>query len=92
MIRGLSLGPTDAGATLVASGDGRYYSETAIQTILQLAAANGVRKVWIGTGGLMSTPAVSAVIRNRKGGEASGGFILTASHNPGGPSQDFGIK
>lgn len=74
------------------SGDGRYYSEAAIQTILKLAAANGVRKVWVGAGGLMSTPAVSAVIRNRNNGEAFGGFILTASHNPGGPSEDFGIK
>ncbi len=57
-----------------------------------MAAANGVGKVWIGKGGLLSTPAVSAVIRNRHGGEAYGGFILTASHNPGGPDQDFGVK
>ena len=57
-----------------------------------LPAANGVGKLWIGRGGLMSTPAVSAVIRNRGGGEAYGGFILTASHNPGGPHEDFGIK
>lgn len=57
-----------------------------------MAAANGVGKIWIGKDGLLSTPAVSAVIRNRHGGEAYGGFILTASHNPGGPDQDFGIK
>ncbi len=81
-----------AGSTLVVSGDGRYYSSTAIQKIIGLAAANSVGKLWIGTGGLMSTPAVSAVIRNRNGGEAYGGFILTASHNPGGPHEDFGIK
>jgi phosphoglucomutase len=49
-------------------------------------------QVWVGRGGLLSTPAVSAVIRNRNGGEAYGGFILTASHNPGGPHEDFGIK
>eukprot|EP00891_Asterochloris_glomerata_P006902 jgi/Astpho2/6902/Aster-07898 len=78
--------------TLVVSGDGRYFSETAIQIIVRMAAANGVGKLWIGRGGLMSTPAVSAVIRNRGGGEAYGGFILTASHNPGGPHEDFGIK
>ncbi len=49
-------------------------------------------QVWVGRGGLLSTPAVSAVIRTRHGGEAYGGFILTASHNPGGPHEDFGIK
>ncbi|KAK9841959.1 hypothetical protein WJX81_001206 [Elliptochloris bilobata] len=80
------------GCTLVVSGDGRYYSKPAIATILRMAAANGVGKVWVGVGGLLSTPAVSAVIRNRNGGEAYGGFILTASHNPGGPHEDFGIK
>ena len=81
-----------AGSTLVVSGDGRYFSETAIPVICRMAAANGVGKIWIGKDGLMSTPAVSAVIRNRHGGEAYGGFILTASHNPGGPDQDFGVK
>ena len=74
------------------SGDGRYFSETAIPVICRMAAANGVGKIWVGKDGLLSTPAVSAVIRNRHGGEAYGGFILTASHNPGGPDQDFGIK
>ena len=74
------------------SGDGRYFSETAIPVICRMAAANGVGKIWIGRDGLMSTPAVSAVIRNRHGGEAYGGFILTASHNPGGPDEDFGVK
>ena len=57
-----------------------------------LSARMGSGQVWIGLGGLMSTPAVSAVIRNREGGRAYGGFILTASHNPGGPNADFGIK
>ena len=57
-----------------------------------MAAANGVSEIWVGKDGLLSTPAVSAVIRNRSGGKAYGGFILTASHNPGGPKEDFGIK
>ncbi|KAG2708376.1 hypothetical protein I3843_05G171800 [Carya illinoinensis] len=83
------------GATLVVSGDGRYYSKDAIQIIIKMAAANGVRRIWVGQNGLLSTPAVSAVIRERvgiDGSRASGGFILTASHNPGGPHEDFGIK
>uniref|UniRef100_A0A7N0UBA7 phosphoglucomutase (alpha-D-glucose-1,6-bisphosphate-dependent) n=1 Tax=Kalanchoe fedtschenkoi TaxID=63787 RepID=A0A7N0UBA7_KALFE len=83
------------GATLVVSGDGRYYSEQAIQIIIRMAAANGVRRVWVGQHGLLSTPAVSAVIRERvghDGSKATGAFILTASHNPGGPTEDFGIK
>lgn len=83
------------GATLVVSGDGRYYSKDAIQIIVKMAAANGVRCIWVGQNGLLSTPAVSAVIRERvgvDGSRASGAFILTASHNPGGPNEDFGIK
>ncbi|KAH7570927.1 hypothetical protein ACOSQ2_019810 [Xanthoceras sorbifolium] len=83
------------GATLVVSGDGRYYSKDAIQIIIKMAAANGVRRIWVGQNGLLSTPAVSAVIRERvgvDGSKASGAFILTASHNPGGPHEDFGIK
>ncbi|KAK1356682.1 hypothetical protein POM88_049938 [Heracleum sosnowskyi] len=78
------------GATLVVSGDGRYYSKDAIQIIIKMAAANGVRRVWVGQNGLLSTPAVSAVIRERVGADgskASGAFILTASHNPGGPNE-----
>jgi len=82
-----------AGGTLVVSGDGRYFNKQAIQIIIKMAAANGVRRVWCGTGGLLSTPAMSAVIRRHgKGFEAMGGFILSASHNPGGPDEDFGIK
>eukprot|EP00252_Welwitschia_mirabilis_P027425 TRINITY_DN93_c0_g1_i1.p1 TRINITY_DN93_c0_g1~~TRINITY_DN93_c0_g1_i1.p1 ORF type:complete len:583 (-),score=135.10 TRINITY_DN93_c0_g1_i1:304-2052(-) len=83
------------GATIVVSGDGRYFSKEAIQIIIKMSAANGVRRVWVGQNGLLSTPAVSAVIRNRVGSDgekASGAFILTASHNPGGPHEDFGIK
>lgn len=83
------------GATLVVSGDGRYYSKDAIQIIIKMSAANGVSRVWVGLNGLMSTPAVSCVIRDRvghDGSKSSGSFILTASHNPGGPQEDFGIK
>jgi phosphoglucomutase len=78
-----------AGATLVLGGDGRYYNRTAIQTIMKMAAANGVARVVVGAGGILSTPAASCVIRKRG---ALGGLILSASHNPGGPSGDFGIK
>lgn len=78
-----------AGATLVVGGDGRYYNDTAIQTILRMAAANGVGRVLVGQGGLLSTPAASCLIRKYK---ALGGIVLSASHNPGGPHGDFGIK
>ncbi len=81
--------PEIAGKTLVIGGDGRYYNREAIQTILRMVAANGVGRVLVGRGGLLSTPAVSCVIR-RAG--AYGGIILSASHNPGGPEGDFGIK
>eukprot|EP00322_Chrysochromulina_rotalis_P022898 CAMPEP_0115849592 /NCGR_PEP_ID=MMETSP0287-20121206/11530_1 /TAXON_ID=412157 /ORGANISM="Chrysochromulina rotalis, Strain UIO044" /LENGTH=632 /DNA_ID=CAMNT_0003303567 /DNA_START=36 /DNA_END=1934 /DNA_ORIENTATION=+ len=83
------------GGTLCVSGDGRYYNSTAIQVIIKMAAAAGVAKVWCGTDGLLSTPAMSAVIRERDGAGAPkpfGGFILSASHNPGGIDEDFGIK
>lgn len=80
--------------TLVVGGDGRYYNPEAIQTIIKMGVANGVRRFWIGQNGLLSTPAVSAIIRERGPGwqKAFGAFILTASHNPGGPEEDFGIK
>jgi len=81
--------PGLAGQTLVLGGDGRFYNDTAIQTILRLAAANGVAKVIVGRSGLLSTPAASELIRSRG---AYGGLILSASHNPGGPDGDFGIK
>ena len=81
------------GALLI-GGDGRYYNDTAVQVITKIAAANGVRRIVIGEGGLMSTPAISAVIRERgpQWQKCFGSFILTASHNPGGPEEDFGIK
>jgi phosphoglucomutase len=80
--------------TLLIGGDGRYYNGEAIQTIIKMGAANGVRRFWVGHNGLLSTPAVSAVIRERGPiwQKAFGAFILTASHNPGGPKEDFGIK
>lgn len=80
--------------TLIISGDGRYYNDTAIQTIVAMGVANGVKSFWIGENGLLSTPAVSATIRERGPvwKKAFGAFILTASHNPGGPEEDFGIK
>ncbi len=81
--------PALQGATLVLGGDGRYYNQTAIQTILRMAAANGIAKVLAGQNGLLSTPAASCIIRKYK---AEGGIILSASHNPGGPEGDFGIK
>ncbi|SEH07024.1 alpha-D-glucose phosphate-specific phosphoglucomutase [Candidatus Venteria ishoeyi] len=77
------------GKTLVLGGDGRYHNRTAIQVILKMAAANGFGRVLVGQGGILSTPAASAVIRKNK---AFGGIILSASHNPGGPDGDFGIK
>jgi len=81
------------GGTLVVSGDGRYWNSEAIQIIIKIALANGVGRIWCGTKGLLSTPATSAVIRARGGGcEPFGGFICSASHNPGGINDDFGIK
>ena len=75
--------------TLVLGGDGRYYNREAIQIILKMAAANGFGRVMVGQGGILSTPAASCVIRKNN---AFGGIILSASHNPGGPTEDFGIK
>ncbi len=78
-----------SGATLVLGGDGRYWNRQAVQVILKMAAANGVARCLVGQGGLLSTPAASCVIRAHG---AAGGLILSASHNPGGPEGDFGIK
>ena len=77
------------GSVLVLGGDGRYHNREAIQVILRMAAANGVARVLVGQGGILSTPAASAVIRKYR---CLGGIILSASHNPGGPDGDFGIK
>jgi phosphoglucomutase len=78
-----------AGATLTLGGDGRYLNREAIQVILRMAAANGFGRVLVGQGGILSTPAASCVIRKYR---TFGGLILSASHNPGGPDGDFGIK
>ncbi|WP_301751046.1 alpha-D-glucose phosphate-specific phosphoglucomutase [uncultured Erythrobacter sp.] len=78
-----------AGSTLVIGGDGRFYNRTVIARAIQMAAANGYARVLVGQGGILSTPAASHVIRKYG---ASGGLILSASHNPGGPDEDFGIK
>ena len=77
------------GETLVLGGDGRYFNDVAIQIILRMAAAAGFGRVLVGQNGILSTPAASAVIRKHG---AYGGIILSASHNPGGPNEDFGIK
>ncbi|MBE9047350.1 alpha-D-glucose phosphate-specific phosphoglucomutase [Pleurocapsales cyanobacterium LEGE 10410] len=77
------------GQTIVLGGDGRYYNREAIQVIMKMAAANGIGRILVGKGGIMSTPAASAIIRQYK---AYGGIILSASHNPGGPEGDFGVK
>jgi phosphoglucomutase len=81
--------PEAKGQTLVLGGDGRFHNRVAVQTILRMAAAKGYARVLVGQGGILSTPAVSAVIRATG---ASGGIVLSASHNPGGPDGDFGIK
>lgn len=78
-----------AGATLVIGGDGRYHNRAVINQAIRMAAANGYARVLVGRGGILSTPAASHVIRKHG---ASGGLILSASHNPGGPEGDFGIK
>ncbi|OOY16227.1 alpha-D-glucose phosphate-specific phosphoglucomutase [Thioclava sp. DLFJ4-1] len=77
------------GKTLVLGGDGRYFGREAASTILKMAAANGAARVIVGQGAWLSTPAASNLIRQR---QADGGIILSASHNPGGPEEDFGVK
>ncbi|QZP08507.1 alpha-D-glucose phosphate-specific phosphoglucomutase [Caenibius sp. WL] len=81
--------PPPGGATLVIGGDGRFYNRPVIQQAIRMAAANGYARVLVGQGGILSTPAASHVIRKYG---AAGGLILSASHNPGGPDADFGIK
>jgi phosphoglucomutase len=77
-------------AAICIGGDGRFWNKEAIQVIIKMCAANGLRKVIVGQNGILSTPAVSACIRHSP--RVLGGIILTASHNPGGPDADFGIK
>eukprot|EP01038_Epipyxis_sp_PR26KG_P010417 gene10417-13993_t len=86
---------TDLGdGSLLVGGDGRYYNDVAIQVIVKMAVANGVKRIVVGQNGFLSTPAVSAIIREKGPNwqKSFGAFILTASHNPGGPEEDFGIK
>ena len=78
-----------AGATLVIGGDGRFLNREVIQVAIRMAAANSFGRVIVGRGGILSTPAASHMIRKRG---AVGGLVLSASHNPGGPDEDFGIK
>jgi phosphoglucomutase len=84
-----ATGGACAGRSLVIGGDGRYYNREAIQRILPMAAANGFERVIVARDGLLSTPAASCLIRKYA---TDGGIILSASHNPGGPNEDFGIK
>jgi len=90
----IASGTNISEGALLIGGDGRYFNPEAIQTIVKMGVANGVKTIWIGKDGLLSTPAVSAIIREHTsaGKKSFGGFILTASHNPGGPEEDFGIK
>ena len=81
--------PREPGSTLVIGGDGRFHNRVVIQQAIRMAAANGYGRVLVGQGGILSTPAASNLIRKYG---ASGGLILSASHNPGGPDGDFGIK
>jgi phosphoglucomutase len=81
--------PNHQGVTLILGGDGRFFNRPAIQIVLKMAAANGFGKVVLGLGGILSTPAASCLIRSHR---ALGGIILSASHNPGGPEGDFGVK
>ncbi|KAK8752688.1 hypothetical protein OTU49_006859 [Cherax quadricarinatus] len=84
-----AMGGALSGCTLVVGGDGRYFGKEAVDIIIKICAANGVRKVMVGQNSILSTPCVSCVIRKYN---TAGGIVLTASHNPGGPNADFGIK
>ncbi|KAI6174619.1 Phosphoglucomutase [Aphelenchoides bicaudatus] len=89
------LGHEKHGSVLVVGGDGRFLCPQAVNVIIKICAANGIRKLIVAKDGLLSTPALSRLIRSRKynnGQRIHGGIILTASHNPGGPKHDFGIK
>lgn len=84
-----ALGDEVKGQTIGLGGDGRYFNKEAVQIILKLAAGNGIKKVVVGQDAIMATPAMSAMIRKRG---LYGGLIMSASHNPGGPDEDWGIK
>jgi phosphoglucomutase len=88
----LDVAALPASATLVLGGDGRFFNREAIDTIIRVAAANGITRVLVGRDGLLSTPAASHLIRQRSAHGGAGGILLSASHNPGGPDGDFGIK
>jgi phosphoglucomutase len=80
------------GKTLIVGGDGRFYNIVAVNLAIKIAAANGIKSVIVAENGIMSTPAVSLLIRNQPEGECFGAIVLTASHNPGGEHEDLGIK
>uniref|UniRef100_A0A1I8JDR3 phosphoglucomutase (alpha-D-glucose-1,6-bisphosphate-dependent) n=1 Tax=Macrostomum lignano TaxID=282301 RepID=A0A1I8JDR3_9PLAT len=84
-----ALGDSLVGSKLVLGGDGRYFCDVAAGRIVEICAGNGVSEVFVGQNGILSTPTVSCVIRKR---QLTGGIVLTASHNPGGPDNDFGVK
>ena len=84
-----ALGEEVVGKTMGVGGDGRYFNKDAAQMIIKLAAGNGVKKILVGKDAIMATPAMSALIRRRA---LYGGLIMSASHNPGGPDEDWGIK
>ena len=90
MMECIPEGPS--GATLVVGGDGRFYNDVIMNKIAAVGAANGIKKLVIGQAGLLSTPAASHIIRTYEDNCNGGGIILTASHNPGGPENDLGIK
>ncbi|KAI5858615.1 hypothetical protein BZA05DRAFT_381917 [Tricharina praecox] len=87
LLQSIPEGPQDS--FLVIGGDGRYYNPEVVQIIAKVGSAYGVKKILVGQNGILSTPAASHIIRKRG---ATGGILLTASHNPGGPKEDFGIK
>lgn len=91
IIAAIPGGDERKGKVLVVGGDGRYYGRQAVEIIIKIAVANGVTNLVIGQGAILSTPALSNLIRKRAP-NCLGGIILTASHNPGGPDGDFGIK
>jgi len=90
----LNLGAIKPASALVIGGDGRYHNSVAIQTVIKMSIANGIYHLYVGKNGLLSTPAVSLLVRklNEEGVDCVGAITLSASHNPGGKDHDFGIK